>query len=50
MHNRIILAVSLLAAALLLLLIYGSDVAAAALAGQKQAMHGHGFIPLNDAL
>jgi hypothetical protein len=48
-HNTILLAVSLLAVALLLLLIYGSDVAAAALAGQKQAMPGHGFIPLNDA-
>jgi hypothetical protein len=48
-HNRIIPAVSLLVAALVLLLIYGSDVAAAALAGQKQGIFGHGFIPLNDA-
>ena len=49
MHNRIILAVSLLVAALVLLLIYGSDVAASALVGQKQSTFGHGYIPLNEA-
>jgi hypothetical protein len=49
MHTRIILAVSLLVAALLLLLIYGSDVVASSLVGQKQGTLGHGFIPLNEA-
>ena len=49
MHTRIVLAVSLLVAALLLLLIYGSDVAASSLVGQKQGTFGHGFIPLNEA-
>jgi hypothetical protein len=49
MHTRIVPAVSLLVAALLLLLIYGSDVAASSLVGQKQGTFGHGFIPLNEA-